>query len=692
MAHPIADPLSYPKPHHSPGRCPEKVDVVLVCAPSGTKLTKIADKLRDAKYPKAVQDLEARLCKRYTGHPSHEEMELQVNETPTMWHVVRRPRQELFDEWEATYEEALDACITQVEAEFRALCMHLSWYQPSTSEFFSPVSVTCLRRAADQAGCSFSQVVILIDDIYDMFARLQGTNDIYRADAMEKRAERLHALRYSADRTAVTLQRSRIEAIESALIHLISWRQQEILHAESIARELGADFTVLGIKHSMKSFTDLLRSRNTPKTYLSHRISEVRRLNKASNSLPGKLGEWSAVVDEVNSLHFEFAKAEAEQLPISPQLLINPTAIDELRFGGPDENQNLLPYLAKRWTVPKPREDLIWAPASDDNEHTKLLASDFIHPDEVPLLKHPDEKPLLKHPDETASSVARALTNRIYHDVAFRDHVIVEHTPGLCVYRPFFQASRDGDEIVPSDWSGGVKPEILHWYSKASSADGQRRRLAFVHSREEIQSRLAWLTRKGSSDFVEDMLTHLPQLLKDQGINSETADTLCKDIRHARASDDKGSHLAQDPLPTVAQLDSVFVDGEGAQNLLDSLETAYQLAMFSAYTMLDRPQDPAAGTSTFDIYFLIARQIPGKERLLEDLDEVAAELRDFFSRDIEPDILKERERADRLKEKDTLFWRLNDRLLKQSVGLDPIEYCCKLLHLPYRHLSESLGQ
>lgn len=664
----------------------EEVDVVLVCAPSGTKLTKIADRLRDAKYPDAVQDLEARLCKRYIGRPSHKEMELQANETPTMWHVVRRPRQELFDEWEATYKEALGACITQVEAEFRALCMHLSWYQPSTSEFFSPVSVTCLKEAADQANCDFAQVVILIDDIYDMFARLQGTNDIYRADAMETRAKRLHALRYSADRTTVTLQRSRIEAIESALMHLISWRQQEILHAENIARELGADFTVLGIKHTMKSFTDLLRSRNTPKTYLSHRISEVRRLNKASNGLPGKLGEWSAVVDEVNSLHFEFAKAEAEQL------LINPTAIDELRFGGPDENQNLLPYLAKRWTVPEPRKDLIWASALDDNEHTKLLASDFIHLGETPSLNHLGEMPSLKHPDETASSVVRALTNRIYYDVAFRDHVIVEHTPGLCVYRPFFQASRGDDEIVPSNWSGGVKPEILHWYSKASSADGQRRRLAFVHSREEIQSRLAWLTGKGSSDFVEDMLTHLPQLLKDQGIKSGTADLLCANIRLARASDDGGSHLDQDPLPTVAQLDSVFVDGEGAQDLFDSLGIAYQLAMFSAYTMLDRPQDPAAGTSTFDIYFLIARQIPGKERLLEDLDEVAAELCEFVSHDIEPDVLKEEKRADLLKKKDTLFWRLNDRLLKQSVGLDPIEYCCKLLHLPYQHLSESLDQ
>ena len=643
-------------------------EIALICAPSGTRLSKIAKKLTDPEHPSALQDLEAIICELYIGDPSHREMELQADELPTMWNVVRRPRGELHGNWEKAFQKALNACIDDSESKVRALCMHLSWYQPSTSELFSPVSISFMKQATQKANCRISHVIILIDDIYDMYSRLQGKRDTYRPEAIAKRAQRLHALRYSSDPTDKSTERSRIEAVESALTHLISWRQHEILRAESLAQELRAKFTVFGIKHSTSAMQNLLQSTATSRVYLSHRISEVRRQNKNSNKLPDELGDWSAVVEEVNSLHFEFAAKK--------QVLINPTAIDELRFGGPDNSQKLLPYLAKRWSIPEAPEylsdhkDLLLtstmeetgeliakqADADLDHEHTKLLSGS------------------LTHPDEAASSVARALASRIYFDVAFRDHVIVEHTPGLCVYRPFFRTREGNSEDNGSDWSGGVKPEILHWYRKATVESGTKRRIAFVHTRQEIRSKLVTLTSNGGAEFSQTMLSHLPNLLNSEGIEGEVADELYKEIIHARTLNEDGSHLEQDPLTRSAQIPQALLNSDGVTQIRRALDTAYQLAMYNTFTMLDRHDG---------VYFLLGHESGNGGGVLDDFEYVASKLCQFFGGNLAPEVRRDHE---------TQFWRTNDSELRKVTGTEPFAYCCMLLRLPYKRLAQRVAR
>lgn len=479
-----------------------------------------------------------------------------------------------------------------------------------------------------------------------------------RPETIDARAGRLHKFHGRPDSGTVSRQHSRLEAVESALAQLISWRQHEVLQAESIARELGANFTVLGVKHSRSAFDCLVQSDLRQNTYLSHRISEVRRMNKEASSLPEDLGEWSAVVNEVNALHAEFADAGL--------VLINPTAIDELRFAGSEQDPQLQPLLARRWTIKEPYVELLWAAEEEEYEHTTLFVDG------------------LDLPDQVASSVSRSLANRIYFDVAFRDHVIVEHTPGLCVYRPFFQAhDQVGAEDVSQEpsganWSGGVRPEIDHWYRKTTSGQSARRRIAFVHTREEVRARIVWLRDSDSGDFADTMLNHLPDLLVKRGIPQLDADTPCRAIHEALRALPAGSHLAQDPIHAPVQLSEPIRSNRDA--LLDALRVAYLAAMTHAFTLLPRPPDDDESATGFDVLVTLGNEGAGGGRVLNDLNAVARKLQLFFGGRL-AEVEREAEESQ--------FWRLHEEEFQRLVEVDPVQFCCERLRLPYDYIASS---
>lgn len=655
------------------------VPIVLLCAPSGTGLSRIARELTHDDHPTATQDLESRLCDSYVGHHSHIELGLQRDEVPSMWHIVRRPRDELYLAWKNCFRESIKSLAGSASAPYRLLCMHISWYNPDTTEFFSPVSVVYIRRATKKQKCTVKQVVILIDDIYDMYHRLQGPNDIYRSDAINFRSERLHDLHYPTP-NATSRKRARLDAVESALAHLISWRQHEILHTENIARELGAAFTVLGIKHSKAAASYLLQNEETPKIYLSHRISEVRRINKKTSALPRDLGDWSAVVDEVNDLHSAFADRQ--------QLLINPTAIDELRFGDSKGKPKQRPLLARRWKIIEPFDYLLWEPPTQGYEHTQLLKGE------------------LELPDATATAVARSLSNRIYFDISFRDHVIVEHTSRLCVYRPFFSGSNSDQEnstnvAVGVDWSGGVRPEVMHWYRKTLFQTNQRRRIAFVHTRREIRERIAWLKFGDQRRLAETILNHFPDIYHHHDGCREDATQLCGEARRVLNSREPGTHLSQDPAHEQVQLsDSI---SRNLDRVVRSLEVAYQLATFHFFTLLTRPEEAeipgCSAVPAFDVCMILGRESESEDRLLMNFDEVANKLCQFYGGEFDrrcsrcDPLLHEDDLSDSLERlclgcEESEIWRIHSQEFIDVMSVDVVEFCCRILAISYEYLRE----
>jgi hypothetical protein len=77
----------------------------------------------------------------------------------------------------------------------------------------------------------------------------------------------------------------------SVLSNLLSWRHSEILMAESLARQLDANFLLWGVKQPTKIAASWLGKLDSTLVYLSHPISRPRRQKNrgrvmATNSSP----------------------------------------------------------------------------------------------------------------------------------------------------------------------------------------------------------------------------------------------------------------------------------------------------------------------------------------------------------------------------------------------------------------------
>lgn len=664
--------------------------LVLLCAASGTGLSKVTARLTETlagDETSIVHDLETLLCEHYEGDSRIVRSSTQI---PSMELVVRLPRDELHREWDRLCESLMQDFAKRT-ADLRVLSLHLTWYNSNTTEFYSPVNVKLLENK----DCKVDRVIILIDDIYDMYCRLRGPNDLYGDNVIRNKAYLIAGLRgidlyqppesWTKEEVKQSKDRFRIEALELALGHLMSWRRSEMAYAENLARTLGADFTVLGTKHSLSSIGHLTRSLSMPKIYLSHRISDVRRMNKAESSLPDDPGEWSAIVGEVNRLHWDFADAG--------QLLINPTAIDELRFAGPapdkpdaseegtaeEQKPDQTPnepraysgseatLLAKRWTVPEPRSELMWVgeakdstgqPSELDPEHTKLLVG--------PLPPN----------DPVALSIARALEDRIFEEVSFRDHIIVENTPHLCVYRPFSH-DRTAQPDAAVDWSGGVEPEIDHWRTKYGFAQMPSAKVALVHTRHEIMARIRWL-RDNPEQIKDNVGSTMRRLFDKWGVSPEEKIGFFE----GRIVKPSPTGLAQNPLVVLIRDSDV---------VLGWIQAATTVALTGAFTKLkldeestppsDAPGAIAIPPERLGLFYLEEDE-EGRAR---DLTAITQKLCMFFA---EPPTgsTEAHQRRKMITASRTDFWDIHDKEFLRIIEQEPVEYVSHQLGYPYAEL------
>ena len=602
-----------------------------------------------------------------------------------MEQVVRRPRPVLYESWRVACTGILDEIVEEARAKRQArktadpspsavVSMHLTWFNPDTSEFFSPVDLMKLRRK----DCQIVHVVILIDDIYDMFCRLQGDGDLYSDENMHQHQEML-------SRTARELDESglRAHAVEIALGELISWRRAEMIQAENLAKSLGAKLTVLGAKHDKRVLEIILARPNAPRVYLSHRITEPRRHNSTSRTKDRPLGSWLPVANEVNDLHVEFT-APDQDIATQGQVLITPTAIDELRFDDANEEGRRDPYLGARWPMPEPVERLLWSspvPGGSvaDAEHTAILTSHTGDPlSEYP--DYPDAHPVTK-------SVAASLANKVFFEIAFRDHVIVENTPNLCTYRPFFCRESDAGESK-ADWSSGVKREIEHWEesqqlhsedipSETIPRVVDPRLIAFVHTENEIVARFEWLEKEPQREFfLNDVRKHLTKSWTSMGVPDDEIYTLWS----GHVPKKKATQLGRRPEdPVVARK---------PREVFDAIEPAVQTALHLSFTALMRPSLDESDTVVtsplrLDQVALFAAK-ESQDGAVLGLDRLVGDLRTFFTGVLD---------AHAVKIVNDVFWRACEECFKSYKDGAELNQCiAAALGLPYPALKELAGR
>jgi len=435
----------------------------LICSPGGSGLKQAVEDrlipfLRDnEKIVIQHVDVEDVFCSSHAVRQSLRGMPLK--QAPNVGVVTRSvPRTDVIRMWKQALRESITTLSYKAvgddgspPADLSILTCHLDLYGGRWRELYSPLDL----RALVEDGHQVTHVLLLIDDIFDMYYRLSRPGFLYDEDASvtsyvaDQRKEQARPTPMSKAK-----QLAAVEAIwpfewkSNVLFALLAWRRAEMLMAEAVAHQLNARYVVYSLKQGVGPVAHWLTSLERFTAYVSHPITRPREDRRK--------GAWpnDNVVEQCNSL-----PASLDSLGIS---CVMPTGIDELRFK-PDTANSPLPILEPRWPIPIV-ETLYTLPtqANANPEHTRLLL--------------PNDKYLI----EDWGPRLRPLINVIGTEVAFRDHHLVVATDGLLVFRPFYGNGKT---------SRGVAAEVEHWRSLAENEP--KRRAAFVHFRSDVALLLA---------------------------------------------------------------------------------------------------------------------------------------------------------------------------------------------------------
>lgn len=587
--------------------------LVVLCAIPGTGLSsvtaKLAKHLGDQVHLADVEDI---LCQGLNV-AERGSIGLPSNGTARMVNVVSLPRSTLYEKWKDAAERALSFLDSdRPDASVKLLSLHLTWYNASTNEFFSPVELEVLK----QISANEVLVVNIFDDIYDTYDRLSASaDDLFHHARLATQAKMLEPIRYgTAEVDTAATEQLILETRISALTSIMSWRRSETVLAEMLARQLGGSFHPFAVKHSISALGNLIMGDSAGPIYLSHKISDPRRANKASASLPHDLGDWPPNTYEANTLHLEMANCG--------RVLINPTAIDELRFESSQARDSRSPFLASRWPLVSGGDEgaLCWSKSPSGPEFTRLL-----------------EMPALAPGDSAYSSAVGNLENRIYFEIPFRDHIIVVNTPNLLVYRPFV-----GDK---PEWSGGVGPEVLNWRNSAVASDRPRRAL-FVHSRSEIEARIKWLfdsadEHRFKRKVCDAVIGHLRSKMLEAGIPSEQVADFFNGKTPA-----SGTHLLQYPINHL----------ENRRDEISGWFRSFCLAALEAiFTSVERPHEE----SPYSVALMVVST--DDSGALLNTTSSAQQMSEYFCGQTDPYVLTEE------------FWETAETVFTEVTGASPIQ-------------------
>jgi hypothetical protein len=465
------------------------VRYTLICSASGTGLSSSLGRLATRTGDRVcVEDVEKNLCNKsrmwdelpvFGGVKSGRRSMAEV--------CGKLPRRAVSVYWREALSNSLStlaAANQQQRSEpypSLALACHLTLFTPHRREFFVPWTPQDFRTGTDGQVYDVARVIVLIDDIYDMYARLSGKGDVFN--------ETQQSLNYSdwvkkLSGLSLPSELLKLEVRRRTLETLAAWRRAELVQAEALAAALGnVPLTILGVKHHVSVLERLVQNPEGRVVYLSHKITEARRYNRAHP------GQWPTFVTEINALSAPMLEAGV--------VLLHPTAIDELRMTSSDHQVGL----TDRWPLQDDSERLIYSkPGCYDPPGYKDLLGQYKFDGEGSVPE--------------AEAVFRGFELSVFHEIATRDHLLVSSTEGLVLYRPVAENGKD---------SSGARAEVQHWSQRWAHEPPQSApRLVALHTFEDIDLRLRELSSAQSLELQLRML----EALDKQGIEREAATAL----------------------------------------------------------------------------------------------------------------------------------------------------------------------
>jgi hypothetical protein len=292
--------------------------------------------------------------------------------------------------------------------------LHSCYLHKRTKEYIALLQIDKLKMLNPK------MVITLIDDIYDIHHRLTKFGGIYCG-----------------------IEASMVEMIQR-YFRLLDWRSKETMMARFIANHLGCKNIVFAIKHSYDTFSNLIFE-DYPTAYLSHPISEIRRLEKSENPNAAdeiKL-EIKALSEYLQANFTTFAPTTIDEYRIKSETIVKTLENGEIR-----KEKAYFPVLTKRW------QDEIYQNPQD----ILYQASGF---KDINSLWHQAK------PDEINSEVSHllaVLADTISNQVSTRDYTMVEQSELIIIYRPLFNGNG----------SGGVAEEFNYFRALRSDTNNDK--------------------------------------------------------------------------------------------------------------------------------------------------------------------------------------------------------------------------
>ncbi len=423
-------------------------NVVIVTGMSGVKPKRVLEKFnvflgKQGKQPISVVDLEKLLVEEAISDPvckaSPDFMKSLEAQEPIIT-VTSLPYPMLNRLWGQAVEKA-EGMIEEEKNKDRnvALVLHAVYFNAKSTEFVPIVDVEKLRTL------NAKYVVHLVDDIYDVYAWLRCEGGIY---------------------DEYTYPGGEFKQVKKSIQYLVStlvWRKAEAGASAHLAALLGnVPVLTLATKHRCGLLQKIFDG-SISRVYLSHPISEARRLRSEGNTEP--FDDWSNRVSSLaDHLSQELAVWEPTTIDewIIPSINIEvPVDVlgeqvgDRKKHGIISDNNSkrielYLPRLLERWPFGRV-EEVLWSKPEEPLEEP-LDPAGFFTDAEIKVIQGAKTcKDIEEGLRKKKSLELCCISGELEHLVALigeqinsRDRTLIRQCPTLVIYRPLFNGNSAG--------------------------------------------------------------------------------------------------------------------------------------------------------------------------------------------------------------------------------------------------------